>query len=117
MARNVNDTDAFANYIEERIHERRRVTMPYKPQPKVDSIAIYTDLIACMDAAEKECIPGRNPWRTRREARRWMAFYYRERCDDLARHYNVGISTILKYGPGVSCSLARVSEKFEEAGL
>lgn len=91
--------------------------MSYRPSSPIDHCAVYYDLLSAMDAAEKSVIPGRYPWRTRKTARRWMSDEYRQACDTIAASLNVGISTIMKHGPGVSCSLARVSEKFEEAGL
>ena len=79
----------------------------------IDHIAVYSGLSDALDAAVKEIIPGRRPWGTRTEARRWLADYYAALCQEEADRHGVGVSTIRrKHGPGVTPFFPGIAAKF-----
>lgn len=81
----------------------------------MDSIRIYTELSDATDGAAKRIIPGRSPWATRSDARRWLSAEYADYCARMADDYGVTVHAIKVRGPGVAPFLPGVSAKFTDA--
>ncbi len=79
---------------------------------RLDDIRVYTELSDYLDGCTKDIIPGRSPWRTRTDARRWLSACYADACQRTADTYGVSVAAIRKRGPGVAPFFPGVSALF-----
>jgi len=82
-------------------------------RPKFDTISLWTDMDALMDAAVKEVIPGRSPWTTRKETRRWIKENYDIQLEQLAEFYDTSISAARKAAPDLKPYQDAASAQFD----
>jgi len=79
----------------------------------VDNCGIYYDLTTCMDLTLKEIIPGRYPWKTAADARRYVSAKYDFACKELADACGISVALLKrKHAPGVAEYRKEATAKF-----